>query len=91
MVIFGVKDTGIGIPEDKLGNVFTASSTHSVKGTEGESGTGLGLIICKDFVEKNGGEIWLTSTPGEGSVFYFTLPAAVDIPAEIEKTGQIPY
>ncbi len=75
-ITLGISDTGIGIPSEKVGSIFKASCNHANTGTEGETGTGLGLIICKDFIEKNSGEIWAESIPGEGSTFYFSLPAA---------------
>ena len=73
-VTIEIRDTGVGIPPDKIDNLFEPDQNHVVLGTEGEKGTGLGLIICKDFVEKNNGELWAESTPGEGSTFFVTLP-----------------
>ena len=70
-----VCDTGVGIPEKNLKKLF-ASETFTTQGTESEKGTGLGLLLCKDFVEKNHGEIWVESTLGKGSKFYFTVPNA---------------
>lgn len=75
-ITIGVKDSGVGIPPEKMQEMFKASTRHTNSGTEGESGTGLGLVICKDFVERNGGRIWIESEPGKGSVFYFSLPVA---------------
>lgn len=72
----GVKDTGIGIPPERLNNIFETTNNHTFSGTEGESGTGLGLAISKDFIEKNKGHIWIESTPGAGSVVYFSVPSA---------------
>ena len=69
-----VKDNGIGIPKEKQAQLFEISENTSTKGTEGESGTGLGLILCKEFVEKHGGKIWVESDVGKGSEFIFTLP-----------------
>jgi PAS domain S-box-containing protein len=69
-----IKDTGLGIPEDQLKNIFTIGHTFSRKGTDNESGTGLGLILCREFVEMHGGKIWCESEVGKGSTFYFTLP-----------------
>jgi PAS domain S-box-containing protein len=68
-----VKDTGTGISKKNLNLLFTAHEINSTPGTENEKGTGLGLIICKEFVERNGGKIWANSRQGQGSVFYFTL------------------
>ncbi len=68
-----VKDTGIGMSSDLLGKLFRLDGNTSRKGTEGELSTGLGLILCKDFIEKHGGEIWATSEEDKGSVFSFTI------------------
>ncbi len=75
-VVVIISDTGIGIPEEYIANLFKIESKHSTAGTENEKGTGLGLILCKNFVEKMGGTIWLTSQPGLGSSFSFTLSSA---------------
>lgn len=69
-----VGDKGTGIDEDKLKNIFDMEKNSTQKGTANESGTGLGLIFCKEFVEKNGGEIFVESKLGEGSDFIFTVP-----------------
>lgn len=68
-----VEDQGIGIPEEKLGQVFQPFTTVSGEGTEGEKSTGLGLVSVKKIVEAHGGTIWVTSEMGVGSKFYFTL------------------
>lgn len=73
-VIISIKDTGVGIPKKNMPFLFQPDENHTNLGTEGEKGTGLGLIICKDFVEKNGGQIWVESEPGSGSTFYISLP-----------------
>jgi len=70
-----VKDNGIGIKEEALNNLFDKSQKHRSEGTEKEPGTGLGLILCKEFVEKNGGEIIVESEFGSYSQFSFSLPA----------------
>jgi PAS domain S-box-containing protein len=69
-----VKDTGLGIAPENLEKLFKIGKSHSTSGTEGESGTGLGLMLCKEFVEKSGGKIWVESVVGKGSTFYFSLP-----------------
>lgn len=69
-----VADTGIGIPEDIIDDLFLIDKITSSPGTEKETGTGLGLILCKEFVEKQGGKIWVKSEVGKGSEFIFTLP-----------------
>ena len=73
MIQVSVKDTGVGMTEDEVNNLFAIDKTVSKTGTSGESGTGLGLLICKEFILKNGGKIWVESNPGHGSTFYFTL------------------
>ncbi len=69
-----VIDTGVGIKEENLSKLFKIDTTFTTKGTERESGTGIGLVLCKEFVEKNGGEIQVESEEGKGSRFYFTIP-----------------
>jgi len=68
-----VEDEGIGIPEDVQEKLFRIDESYSQKGTNDESGTGLGLILCKEFVEKNKGQIWVESEEDKGSKFIFTL------------------
>jgi PAS domain S-box-containing protein len=74
-VITCIKDSGTGIAPETLKHLFQTEGSHPKAGTEGETGTGLGLIICRDFIEKNGGEIWVESEAGQGSVFSFSLPS----------------
>ena len=69
-----VIDTGIGIPKENIDNIFKIDSNISTQGTAEESGTGLGLIICHEFVEKNGGTIIVKSEEGKGTEFMFTVP-----------------
>ena len=71
-----VADTGIGISEENLIKLF-ASQTFTTMGTINEKGTGLGLLLCKDFIEKNNGKIWVESVLNQGSTFYFSLPVVV--------------
>ncbi|MBL1215543.1 MAG: PAS domain S-box protein [Ignavibacteriae bacterium] len=73
---FTVEDEGIGIDKDVLPKLFKLHQNKSTPGTEGEEGTGLGLLLCKEFVTKNKGKIWVESKVGTGSSFFFTLPAA---------------
>ena len=67
-------DNGVGIPVDILNDLFKTGETHSTTGTANEKGTGLGLMVCKEFIEINGGKIWVDSEEGKGSRFSFTLP-----------------
>ncbi|MEN8121283.1 MAG: ATP-binding protein [Bacteroidota bacterium] len=69
-----IKDTGIGISKESLKKLFDIDYNTSTKGTLGEKGTGLGLILCKEFIEKNNGEIFVESTVNKGSTFSFSLP-----------------
>lgn len=69
-----IADTGVGIRDEEIPKLFRIDTAYSTKGTGKESGTGLGLILCKEFVEKHGGQIWVESEPGKGSTFKFTLP-----------------
>jgi signal transduction histidine kinase len=70
-----VHDTGIGMDAETLNNMFKLDVSISRKGTDDEPSTGLGLLLCKDFIEKHGGRIWAESEEGKGSTFYFTLPS----------------
>jgi len=74
--VIGVKDHGVGISPEVQKILFEKTSGYSTRGTANEKGTGLGLILCKEFVEKNGGQIWLESEEGKGSTFYFTIKKA---------------
>lgn len=69
-----VEDTGIGIPEEEIPKIFSIDNKFKRKGTEGEPSSGLGLLLCKEFIEKHGGKIWVESKINEGSKFIFTLP-----------------
>ena len=69
-----IQDTGVGIESDNLDKLFRIDSKFTNLGTEEEKGTGLGLILCKEFVEKHGGQIWVESEFKVGTSFYFTLP-----------------
>jgi PAS domain S-box-containing protein len=71
-----INDNGIGIEPNVLDNLFDPVHRISTRGTEEETGTGLGLLLCREFVEKLGGKIWAESIPGKGSSFKFTVPVA---------------
>jgi signal transduction histidine kinase len=74
MVQVTVGDTGVGIAKERLDKIFALDQKSSTMGTAGERGTGLGLPLCREMIEKCGGKIWVESVPGEGSNFHFTLP-----------------
>lgn len=69
-----VRDEGTGISAENMEKIFRIDTKFKQAGTGGEKGTGLGLILCRDFVEKNGGRIWCESELGSGTAFYFTIP-----------------
>jgi len=71
-----VSDSGVGIGEESLSKIFNKNEFITTYGTENEKGSGLGLILCRDFVEKNGGKIWVNSELNKGSIFTFRLPLA---------------
>jgi len=69
-----VKDTGIGISNKMKDELFRLDKHTSAYGTEGEKGTGLGLVLCKEFVEKHNGKIWVEDNEEQGSSIIFTMP-----------------
>jgi PAS domain S-box-containing protein len=73
-VTISVSDNGVGIKSENITKLFDISEVMTTKGTAEETGTGLGLLLCKEFVEKCGGKIWVESKHGKGSDFKFTLP-----------------
>ena len=72
-LVISVSDNGVGIAPEVQSLLFEKTSAYTTRGTANEKGTGLGLILCKEFVERNGGKIWVTSEVGKGSTFSFTL------------------
>ena len=70
-----IKDTGVGMTQEQIDNLFRMEYTQSTKGTANESGTGLGLLLCSDFIKRNGGRISVESEADRGSTFSFTLRA----------------
>jgi len=72
--LVSVSDSGVGIAEKELIKLFRIESKYSTSGTANEKGTGLGLILCREFIGKHGGRIWAESTVGKGSTFSFTIP-----------------
>lgn len=74
MLTVRISDQGVGISEERMDKLFNITQNYSTPGTHNEKGTGLGLILCKEFVERNGGSIWAESRLGAGSTFSFTLP-----------------
>ena len=74
LIEISIKDSGVGIPQKNIDNIFKIDSNLSTHGTADEQGTGLGLIISREFVEKNGGTICVESEEGKGTKFTFTVP-----------------
>ncbi len=75
-VLIKIKDTGVGMDEKQIAKLFKLDETHSTVGTSGERGTGLGLLLSKELIEKQGGKMWIESLVNSGTTFYFTLPKA---------------
>ena len=73
-LLISVKDNGVGIRKDMIEKIFSLDQNYSTPGTNDEKGTGLGLILCWEFVEKHNGRIWVESEEGRGSIFHFTIP-----------------
>jgi signal transduction histidine kinase len=77
-VEISVSDTGIGMTKEVMVKLFRIDAKLSTRGTENERGTGLGLFLCKEFVEKHGGRISVESEPGRGSIFRIVLPVSTE-------------
>jgi two-component system, sensor histidine kinase and response regulator len=93
-IVLLVSDSGVGLSQKSIEKLFRIDEGYSTTGTHNEKGTGLGLVLCKEFVEKHNGKIWVESEQGIGSTFYFTLPynakpeekvGEKDVPAQNEK------
>lgn len=82
-VIVSVSDTGAGMSPVQAVTLLQETYPISSMGTAGERGVGLGLTLCKEFVQLNGGEIWFESTPGQGSTFYFSVPTQLKASAKL--------
>jgi signal transduction histidine kinase len=78
-VEISVSDSGIGMTKETMAKLFRIDANLVTRGTENEKGTGLGLFLCKEFVEKHGGKIWVESESGKGSVFKFVLPSDLNL------------
>ena len=75
-LIVMVEDNGVGMTPEQMDKLFDSSELYTTRGTANEKGTGLGLRLCKEFVERMGGNIWVESTEGKGSIFKFTINRA---------------
>jgi len=73
-LLVSVSDNGVGMDKESISKLFRIDRNYSTLGTEKEKGTGLGLLLCKEFVEKHGGRIWVESEVGKGSKFSFSIP-----------------
>jgi signal transduction histidine kinase len=73
-----VMDNGVGMTKENMNKIFTNSTYYYTNGTAGEKGSGLGLSICKEFVENNGGRIWVESEVNKGTKFKFSIPVKMD-------------
>lgn len=86
-IIISVEDSGVGIPQEKIKDLFYAGKSYSTQGTQNEKGTGLGLILCREFIEVHGGKIWVESVVNKGTVFTFTIPKKKNV--EVTKITEI--
>ena len=77
-VEIAVSDSGIGMTKETMSKLFRIDASLSTRGTENEKGTGLGLLLCKEFIEKHGGKIYVESESGKGSIFKFFLPIDIE-------------
>ncbi|WP_421917911.1 tetratricopeptide repeat protein [Marinifilum sp.] len=87
LVELEVSDEGIGISKSNLNKIFRLDSNYLALGTAQEKGAGIGLLLCKEYVEKNGGKIWAESEEGKGSSFYITIPKSEKILESMPKTN----
>jgi signal transduction histidine kinase len=78
-IVIEVADSGKGITDNEKEKLFNIQSNTSTPGTLNEKGTGLGLVLCKEFVEINGGKIWVIDNPNKGSIFKFTIPKYINL------------
>lgn len=81
-LLVSVKDNGVGMTQETIDKLFSFSSMVSSMGTDNERGTGLGFLMCKDFVDKHGGKIWVESEVNKGTTVHFSLPLKTDSPTE---------
>lgn len=87
LVELEISDEGIGMSKSNLNKIFRLDSNYLALGTAQEKGAGIGLLLCKEYVEKNGGKIWAESEEGKGSSFYITIPKSDKIIASIPKAN----
>jgi len=90
LVEISIQDSGMGMNDEMRTKLFKLNENIGRHGTEGEPTSGLGLILCKDFIEKNGGQLWVESKEFSGSTFYFTLPRHVDDHQKVPLVYQVP-
>ena len=88
-ITVSIEDQGLGIPEDEMNKLFKPFETTSVKSTEGEKSTGLGLSIVRNIIRGHQGKVWVESKVGKGSTFYFSLPLTVDEPLKDKEIDTV--